>query len=155
MGVLDQLLAGGNVGRVFDDFVNRYEQGHPAEGYSDQEVLDRYRDVAHAVPQDQYAQAATEALARLSPEERAQARGVTLPAQVGSDPKDLGRVVTDLHETPGQLTDILSGGSRSSASSSSPASSPVASVLASPLARAALAGIAAMVVKRVVRGSAR
>ena len=164
MGVLDQLLASGNVGRVFDDFMNRYEQGHPAEGYSDQEVLDRYRDVAHAVPQDQYAQAATEALARLSPEERAEfvkmlqeraaARGVALPAQVGSDPKDLGRVVTDLHETPGQLTDILSGGGRPSASSSGPASSSMGSLLASPLARAALAGIAAMVVKRVVRGSA-
>jgi hypothetical protein len=161
MGILDDLLGGGNLGRVFDDFVNRYEQGHPAEGYSDQEVLDRYRDVAHAVPQDQYAQAATEALARLSPEERAefvkmlqehaQARGVALPRQIGSDPNDLGRVVTDLHETPGQLTDILSGGSRPSTSGSSA----LANVLASPVAKAALAGIAAMVVKRVMRGSAR
>src|SRR5580765_1658265 len=119
MGILDQ-LASGNLGRAFDDFVNRYEQGHPADGYSDQEVLDRYRDVAHAVPQDQYAQAATEALARLSPEERAefvkmlqeraQTRGVALPKQVGSDPKDLGQVVTDLHQVPGRLRDLLGGG---------------------------------------------
>ena len=57
MGILDDLLGGGQRQRDFKDFVNRYEQGHPAEGYSDQEVADRYRDVAHAVPPDQYAQA--------------------------------------------------------------------------------------------------
>ena len=146
--------------------MKRYDQGPPAEGYSDQEVVDRYRDVAHAVPPDQYAQAAQEALARLSPEERAEflellqerarARGVALPRQVGSDPKDLGQVVTDLHEKPGQLTDILGGGSRlPQASGSDPGSSPLTNVLASPLAKAALAGIAAMIVRRVMRGSAR
>lgn len=161
MGILDDLLGSGQVKRTFEDFVNRYEQGPPAEGYSDQEVVDRYREVAHAVPPDQYAQAAQEALARLSPEERAEfvkllqerarARGVALPQQVGSDPKDLSRVVTDLHEKPGQLTDILGGGSAPPQASGS---SPLTNVLASPLAKAALAGIAAMVVKRVMRGSA-
>jgi hypothetical protein len=159
MGMLDQLLSGPGK-RIFDDFVNRYDQGHPSEGYSDQEVVDRYREVAHAVPADQYAQAAQEALARLSPEERAefvkmlqeraQARGVALPRQVGADPKDLAQVVTELHEKPGRLTDLLGGGS---GSAQSPGSSPLTSILASPLARAALAGIAAMVVKRVVRGT--
>src|SRR5436190_22501141 len=102
MGILDELLGGGRRQRDFKDFMKRYDQGHPAEGYSDQEVVERYRDVAHAVPRDQYAQAAQEALARLSPEERAefvkmlqeraQARGVALPGQVGSDPKDLAQV---------------------------------------------------------------
>ena len=71
MGILDDLLGGGQRQREFKDFVSRYEQGHPSEGYSDQEVAERYRDVAHAVPPDQYAQAAQEALSRLSPEERA------------------------------------------------------------------------------------
>ena len=161
MGILDELLGGGQVQSDFTDFVKRYEQGHPAEGYSDQEVSERYRAVAHAVPPDQYAQAAQEALAQLSPEERAEfvkmlqerarARGVALPPQVGSDPKDLSQVVTDLHQKPGQLSDILGGGSEPQASGSSP----LTSMLASPLAKAALAGIAAMVVKRVMRGSAR
>ena len=55
--------------------------------------------MSHAVPPDQYAQAAQEALAKLSPEERAAfvemlqeraaARGVKLPGKVASDPKDL------------------------------------------------------------------
>lgn len=159
MGFLDELLGGGQLQSQFKDFVKRYEQGHPSEGYSDQEVVERYRDVAHAVPPDQYAQAAQEALARLSPEERAafvkmlqeraQAKGVTLPSQVGSDPRDLGRVVTDLHQTPGRLRDILGGGAPSTQAAES---NPLGGMLASPIARAALAGITAMVVKRVMRG---
>jgi hypothetical protein len=81
MGILDDLLGGGQLQRDFGDFLSRYEQGHPSEGYSDQEVVQRYRDVAHAVPPDQYAQAAQEALARLSPEER---RGVRQDASGAS-----------------------------------------------------------------------
>ena len=159
MGILDELLGGGQRQSDFKDFVSRYE--HPSEGYSDQEVVERYRDVAHAVPPDQYAQAAQEALVRLSPEERAafvkmlqeraQARGTALPRQLGSEPKDLGQVLTDLHQTPGRLRDLLGGGGQAETAGSSP----LTSILASPLARAALAGIAAMVVKRVMQGPAR
>jgi hypothetical protein len=162
MGILDELLGGGQRQRDFKDFVNRYEQGHPSEGYSDQEVVERYRDVAHAVPPDQYAQAAQEALSRLSPQERAafvkmlqeraQARGTALPRQVGSEPRDLGQVLTDLHQKPGQLRDLLGGGG---AQAQAEGPSALTSILASPLAKAALAGIAAMVVKRVMQGPAR
>src|SRR5262249_52621716 len=69
--ILDELLAGGQRQKEYSDFVDRYEQGHPSQGYSDQEVLKRYGEVSHAVPSDQYAQAAQEALSKLSPEERA------------------------------------------------------------------------------------
>ena len=72
MGILDDLLAGGQLQKQYKDFVNRYEQGDPSEGYSDQEVLKRYGEVSHAVPPDQYAQAAQEALGKLSPEDRAE-----------------------------------------------------------------------------------
>ena len=95
MGILDDLLAGGQLQKQFKDFIERYEQGDPAEGYSDQEVLKRYGEVSHAVPPDQYAQAAQEALSKLSPEERAAfakmlqeraaARGVSLPGKVAPD----------------------------------------------------------------------
>ena len=159
MGILDELLGGGQLKGKFEDFLKRYEQGHPAEGYSDREVVERYSEVAHEVPPDQYAQAAQEALARLSPEERAEfvkmlqerarARGVALPRQVGSDPKDLGQVVTDLHKKPGQLRDILGGGKEPQAAGSGG----LTDMLASPLAKAALAGIAAMLVKNYVRRS--
>src|SRR5947207_872129 len=72
MGMLDELLAGGQRQKEYSDFVDRYEQGDPSQGYSDQEVLKRYGEVSHAVPPDQYAQAAQEALSKLSPEERAE-----------------------------------------------------------------------------------
>jgi len=154
MGILDELLAGGHRQKEYSDFVDRYEQGHPSQGYSDQEVLKRYGEVSHAVPVDQYAQAAQEALSKLSPEERAAfvkmlqdraaARGVTLPGKVAAEPKELGQVLTDLHKKPGQLRDMLGGQQQASGSS------PITDILSSPMAKAVLAGIAAMVVKRVV-----
>ena len=104
MGILDELLTGGQRQKDYGDFVKRYEQGAPSEGYSDQEVLKRYGEVSHAVSPDQYAHAAQEALSKLSPEERAAfvkmlqdraaASGVTLPRQMAPEPKDLGQVCT-------------------------------------------------------------
>jgi hypothetical protein len=159
MGILDELLTGGQRQKEYSDFVNRYEQGHPSQGYSDQEVLKRYGEVSHAVPPDQYAQAAQEALSKLSPEERAAfvkmlqdraaARGVTLPRQVAPQPKELGQVLTDLHKTPGQLRDIL-GGDTAQPEERASGSSPITDILTSPMAKAVLAGIAAMVVKNVM-----
>src|SRR5262247_433611 len=107
MGILEEIIAGGQRQKEYRDYVSRYEQGHPSEGYSDQEVLKRYGEVSHAVPPDQYAEAAQEALGKLSPDERAAflkmlqeraaARGVTLPGEVAPEPKELGQVLTDLH----------------------------------------------------------
>lgn len=156
MGILEDLLTGGQRQNEYSDFVKRYEQGHPSEGYSDQEVLKRYGEVSHAVPPDQYAQAAQEALSKLSPEERAvfvrmlqdraAARGVTMPADVTPEPKELGDVLTDLHRKPGQLREMLGGDDAQQASGANP----LAEMLSSPMAKAVLAGIATMVVKRVM-----
>jgi len=158
----------------YSDFVRRYDQGHPSEGYSDQEVIERYRDVAHAVPRDEYMQAAQDALARLSPEERAgfvkmlqqraEAKGVPLSGDVSANPRDLSQVLTNLHETPGRLRDLFGaggeggrtqpaggGGTQSAGGSGTQsAGGSMGSMLSSPLAKAALAGIAAMVVKRAM-----
>jgi hypothetical protein len=164
MGILDELLGGGQRQNEYRDFIDRYERGPPSEGYSDQEVLRRYGEVSHAVSPDQYAQAAQEALAKLQPEERAAfvkmlqeraaARGVALPRQVASEPKELGQVLTDLHETPGRLRDILGPGGAQSQQQAQE-SNPITDLLTSPTAKAVLAGIAAMVVKRVMQGSSR
>ena len=164
MGIFDELLAGGQRQKEYGDFVKRYEQGDPSEGYSDQEVLKRYGEVSHAVSPDQYAQAAQEALSKLSPEERAAfvkmlqdraaTRGVTLPGKVAPEPKDLGQVLTDLHKKPGQLRDMLGGGAAQPQEQVS-GSSPIIDILKSPMAKAVLAGIAAMVVKRVMNPSQR
>jgi hypothetical protein len=159
MGILDELFAGGQRQKEYSDFVDRYEQGHPAQGYSDQEVLKRYGEVSHAVPSDQYAQAAQEALSKLSPEERATfvkmlqdraaARGVTLPETVAPEPKQLGEVLTDLHSKPRQLREIL-GGDAAEPQQQASGSSAIIDILSSPTAKAVLAGIAAMVVKRAM-----
>jgi len=164
MGILDELLGGGQRQKEYKDFVNRYEQGSPSEGYSDQEVLKRYGEVSHAVPPDQYAKAAQEALGKLSPEERAAfvkmlqeraaALGVTLSPKVAPEPKELGQVLTDLHGKPGQLRDMLGGGAAQPQEQAS-GSSPIVDILKSPMAKAVLAGIAAMVVKRVMNPSQR
>jgi hypothetical protein len=162
MGILDDLLSNEQIQKQYKDFVKRYEQGDPSEGYSDQEVLERYGEVSHAVPTEQYAKAAQEALSKLSPEEReeflemlqerAAARGVKLPGKVASDPKDLGNVLTDLHQKPGQLRDILGGGSlgQPQAQAQAPGSNPITDMLSSPLAKAVLAGVAAVVVKNMM-----
>ena len=160
MGILDDLLGNEQLQKQYKDFVKRYEQGDPSEGYTDQEVLDRYGEVSHAVPPEQYAQAAQEALGKLSPEERAEflemlqkraaARGVELPGKVASDPKDLGEVLTDLHEKPGQLRDILGGGNVGQPQAQASGSNPITDMLSSPMAKAVLAGIAAIVVKRMM-----
>src|SRR3954452_17588756 len=104
MGILDDLLGGGKRQEEYSDFVDRYQQGEPSQGYTDQEVLKRYGEVSHAVPPDQYAQAAQEALSKLSPEDRtvfmkmlqdrAAARGIKLPGKVTPEPKELGQVIT-------------------------------------------------------------
>lgn len=148
---------GGQRQNEYSDFVKRYEQGHPSEGYSDQEVLKRYGEVSHAVPADQYALAAQEALSKLSPEERAvfvkmpqdraAARGVSLPVNVTPEPKELGDVLTDLHKQPRQLRDMLGGGDDAQQASEP---NPLAEMLSSPMAKAVLAGIATMVVKHVM-----
>jgi hypothetical protein len=162
MGILDDLLGSDQLKNQYNDFVKRYEQGNPSEGYSDQEVLKRYGEVSHAVPPDQYAQAAQESLSKLSPEERAEflkmlqeraaERGIKLPGKVASDSKDLGKVLTDLHEKPGQLRDILGPGDGQSQQQAA-GSNPIGDMLSSPMAKAVLAGIAAMVVKRMMGSS--
>ena len=163
MGILDDLLGNEQLQKQYKDFVKRYEQGDPSEGYSDQEVLKRYGEVSHAVPPDQYAKAAQEALSKLSPEdreeflkmlqERAAERGVKLPGKVAADPKDLGKVLTDLHEKPGQLPDILGPGDGQPQEQAAPGSNPITDMLSSPMAKAVLAGIAAIVVKRMMGSS--
>ena len=58
-------------------------------------------------------------------------------------------MLTDLHKKPGQLRDLLGGGAVQPQQQAS-GSSPITDILSSPMAKAVLAGIAAMVVKRVV-----
>jgi hypothetical protein len=82
-------------------------------------------------------------------QDRAAVRGISLPGKVATEPKELGQVLTDLHQKPGQLRDML-GDDAAQPQQQALGSSPIINILSSPMAKAVLAGIAAMVVKRVV-----
>jgi hypothetical protein len=158
MDMLSQLLGGGQNRQQYQDFVSRYDQGAPWDGISDREAYDRYQQVAPQLPPDVYQQSAREAFARLTPEQRVQF-GQYLQQQARQqnanipdlnhdgiddrfqDPGYLARATGQVQQQqPGILGDLLGGGGAGQG------------MLQSPIAKAALAGIAAMAVKKVMAG---
>jgi len=152
--MLQNLLGGGQQPQA-QEFVQRYEQGHPSQGYSDQEVMQRYQQVAQNAPPQLYQESAEQAFARLSPQERlefgqylrqrAQQQNVSFPDlnqdgvddRFQQDPRALAQVTSRMEQQqPGLLGQLLGGGGANGSG-----------VLGSPVAKAALAGIAAMAVK--------
>ena len=177
MDLFEVLLGGGQKKRQeYEDFAHRYDEGPPSEGYSDQEVLDRYGEVAHKMPAQDYEAAVRDAMSRLSPEEQAEllrsiqertrGRGASAPEPraggAGAGLDDLARSVRELHEQPGRLREVLTGPSSGPAgrqprgvpggTGAGPAGAPAGleNIFASPAAKAALAGIAAMLVRRML-----
>jgi hypothetical protein len=162
MNLLEMLMGSSQTREGFEDFLNRFEDGPPSEGYGDQEVLDRYGEVAHKVSSSDYERAARDAFGHLSQADReefgqllaGQARNKRLdlsglaPAQGQGfgDVDWLANITSQIHQQPGLLRDLLGGltGNRGTSSSGG--------IFSSPLAKAALAGIAAMLVKRVLGG---
>lgn len=162
MNLLEMLLGNGQAKEGFKDFLNRFEEGPPWEGYGDQEVLERYGQVAHRVSPSDYEQATRDAFGRLSQADReefgqllagqAKSKGLNIPGltlgqgQGFGDLDWLTNITSQIHQQPGLLRDLLSGltGSREASNSGG--------IFSSPLAKAALAGIAAMLVKKVLGG---
>jgi hypothetical protein len=68
MGILDQVL--GDKKDQLNDFVKKYTDGPPSEGYSDDEVRQNYGQVASRMSEQEYEEAARESFDRLSPQER-------------------------------------------------------------------------------------
>jgi hypothetical protein len=157
MDLFEILMGSGKNREEHQDYVNRYEQGPASEGYSDQEVLDRYGSVAHKVSPVEYEQAARDAFNRLSPEqreefaryleERAGKRNINIPPMetgAGGGLVDwLSKVTGQIHQQPGALRDMLGSGKKEP-------SAGLGGLLASPLAKAAIAGIGAMIYKRLL-----
>ena len=110
MNLFDNLF-GGKQRQEYEDFVNRYQQGHPSEGYSEEEVMQRYQKVASNVPEDVYQQSAEEAFARLSPQERKEffqfLRQRAQQQQVAQDFADFNQEgVEDRYQDPHQLAQL-------------------------------------------------
>ena len=124
MNFLEGLTGGGSHHEDYQDFAHRYDQGHPSEGYSDEEVLDRHQQVAGELPPEQYQEAAQQAFERLSPQERQefvqylQQQGYQNPALAGAGPQQLqdagflAQMAGQMQrQQPGMLGLVLGGGS--------------------------------------------
>ena len=161
MDLLGQLLGGGQRREEYQDFVNRYDTGAPWDGISDQEARSRYQQVAPQLSPQMYQESAQEAFSRLTPQQRLQL-GQHLQQQTrqqGYDVPDLNRDGIDdrlqdpaylaqatgqlQQQQPGILGDLLGGGGGGGGGQG---------MLQSPIAKAALAGIAAVAVKKMMSG---
>jgi hypothetical protein len=158
MSFLDQLLGNNQQRQDYQDYFDRYQRGEPWEGYSDREVMDRYRQVAPHLREQDYEEAAREAFARMTPEQRrqfadylrqqARQQRVEMPDldddfdRRGMDPGELARATTRINQRqPNMLEQLLGGGGGQ-----------MGQVLSNPLAKAALAGIAAIAAQRIMGG---
>jgi hypothetical protein len=159
MDLLGQLLGGGQRREEYQDFVNRYDTGAPWDGISDQEAYSRYQQVAPQLSPQMYQESAQEAFSRLTPQQRLQLgqhlqqqtrqQGYNIPDLNRDgiddrlqDPAYLARATGQLQQQqPGILGDLLGGGGGGGQG-----------MLQSPVAKAALAGIAAVAVKKMMSG---
>jgi len=165
MNFLQNILGGGQESEHdYRDFVNRYEQGSPHEGYSDEEVYNRYQQVSRQIPADVYQQSAQEAFGRMSPQDRmqfgqnlrqkARQQNFNFPDldQDGQDDRFqdsnyLAQITGRMHQQQPDLLGQLLGGAAGSLMGGGGGN-----VLNNPLAKGAMAGIAAMAVKRMMSG---
>ena len=175
---MDQLLGGLFGGQDDDDddlrrgraqdFVSRYEQGPPWDGISPDEAHHNYRQVAGRLSPEEYEEAAAEAFARLSPQDRvqfAQMMQQRAGGQVGGfqtdDPRDLARMTSRFRQQGGQqgggsfdLGDLFGagggGGGGDLAGARRGDGGGLGDLMGNPLAKAALGGIAAMAMKRMM-----
>ena len=113
----------------YRDFAERYDQGAPYDNISEEEVIDRYREVAPELSEEDYRDSAREAFSGITPEERAEfgrqlreeslQQGCAFPGR-GADDQDerfedpdyLARVTGRVHrEQPDLLEHLLTRGS--------------------------------------------
>jgi hypothetical protein len=147
-----QGLLGGQP-QQYQDFVNRYQQGPPDQGYTNQEVAQHYQQVAHQLPDAVYQQSAEQAFAQMTPEQRqqfaewlqtqSQQQGVNVPGmnQVGTgqyqDPGALAQLTTQVRQQQPDLLSQLLGGHSGTA-------------LDNPIVKAAAAGMVAMAAQHIL-----
>ena len=72
MGLLDELVGGGQRQTDYRDFIDRFDRGSPYDSIDDDEARRRYDEVAPTLSRDQYRASAEDAFSRLSAQERAE-----------------------------------------------------------------------------------
>jgi hypothetical protein len=148
-------LLGGQQQQGYQDFVNRYQQGPPEQGYTNQEVAQRYQQMAPQLSPDVYQQSAEQAFAQMTPEQRqqfaqwlqthSQQQGGSAPGfnpgSAGSppDPGTLAQMTARVHQQQPDVLGQLLGGQSGTA-------------LDNPFVKAAAAGIVAMAAQHFLGG---
>jgi len=171
--MVDQLLGGLFGGQQQDDtnlrqerardFVDRYERGHPSEGYNNDEVLHNYRAVTDKLTPQQYEDAAADSFGRLSKEERRKLRRAMRQGGGGrfepasEDPRDLAKAASRFRQeepSGGGLASLFGFGGGDEPQKRGglldAQQDQGGGLLDSGLAKAALAGVAAFAVKKVL-----
>jgi len=124
MGLLDDLMGGGERQNDYRDFVGRYQQGAPYDGISDDEAFNRHEEMASQVSPDDYQEASRQAFEQMGDEDRrqfgqelgqrAQEQNLDLPGldRAGSgDPNVLAGLMGQMHGmNPGMLGQLMGGG---------------------------------------------
>ena len=166
MDMLQNLLGGGQGRQQIQDFTNRYDQGAPWDGISDQEAIENYQRIAPNVPPQVFQESAEQAFSRLSPQQRLQL-GQYLQQQTRQqghnfpdlnrdgiddrlqDPRYLAQVTGQIQQQqPNLLGQILGGamgggGMGGGGMMGGGGGGGIGALLNNPIAKAALAGIAA------------
>ncbi len=157
------------------DFSSRYDKGAPEEGYSNDEVLDQFKSAFGQLNPEQQKEATEQAMQRMAPEQRKEYRRAMRQQQRGTnqhfsqddhdDPKvaaqETQSFMKDASENEqgglgGMLGNLFGGGSgtQHQAQAQSPAQAVPApdqgSMLDNPAVKAAMAGMAAFAVKKIL-----
>jgi hypothetical protein len=148
------------------DFISRFEQGAPHEGYTDEEALHNYQQVAGRMSPQEMEEAAAETYQRMSPQDRMQLAqvmqqraGMQFDQGAMDDPRMLARATAQYQQQdPNGLAGLFGGGGGGLGSMLGGAMGGGSSrgggndLLGNPLAKAAVGGIAAMAMKRMMGG---
>jgi hypothetical protein len=126
MDVLNSILGDTQKRSQYDDFINRYQQGSPYDGFGDDEAVQRYQEITPNLSDRDYQESAEAAFSQLSPQERrelsrylqqrAQQQGITDFDGNGiddrlEDPRELARRTSQLRQRdPNVLAQLLGNG---------------------------------------------
>jgi hypothetical protein len=145
--MLENLL-GSEAAKAIGGLAEQFESGNAAQ-VSPQDAAAHHDAVAKHLTPEQYQQAATEAADKLTPDQRqevgtqlaqaAKAQGKSVPSGNPSSSASIGSLLTQLKDTPGGLSSLLTAqGAEKEAST----------LLENPAVRTALVGVAATAAKK-------
>jgi hypothetical protein len=128
MGLTD-IVQDATKSQQLQDFAQRYDQGKPWEGISDDEARQQHKQVASQLDDQEYEQSARESFENLEPAKRKEAAR-ELGVGETDDPGQLAKETTRIRkQEPDMLNDLMSN----------------------PAVKGAVAGIAAQAAKRFLK----